>query len=57
MLSNLDDNPPTNSNIKPSIKSDLSNDSGSSKRAADDDSLVIRIPECVKNVIEKRHEL
>ena len=41
MLSNLDENPPVNSNFEPSINatSDLSNDSGSSKRATDDDNV------------------
>ena len=36
MLSNLDKNPPVNSNIEPSINatSDLSNDGGSSKRGS-----------------------
>ena len=55
MLSNMDENPPVNSNIEPSINStsDLSNDSGSSKRATDDDTLDIRIPECVKNCHRK----
>ena len=57
MLSNLDENPLVNSNIEPSINatSDLSNDRGSSKRATDDDTLVIRIPECHRKT--KRHEL
>ena len=56
MLSNLDKNPPVNSNyFEPSINatSDLSNDSGSSNRATDDDTLVIRIPECVKTLSSK----
>ena len=55
MLSNLDENPPVTSNFEPSINatSDLSNDSGSSKRATDDDTLVIRIPECVKTLSSK----
>ena len=55
MLSNLDENPPVNSNFEPSINatSDLSNDSGSSNRATDDDTLVIRIPEWVKTLSSK----
>ena len=55
MLSNWDERPLVNSNIDASINatSDLSNDSGSSKRATDDDTLVIRIPECVKKLSSK----
>ena len=51
MLSNLDENPPVNSNIEPSINAtfDLSSDSGSRKR----DILVIRIPECVTKLSSK----
>ena len=51
MLSNLDENPPVNSNIEPSINAtfDLSSDSGSRKR----NILVIRIPECVTKLSSK----
>ena len=58
MLSNLDKNPPVNSNIEPSINatSDLSNDGGSSKRGSISYSYS-RV--CYKIGIEKqkRHEL
>ena len=50
MLSNFNEKTRVDSNIEPSINatSNLSNDSGSSKRAT-----VIRIPECVKKLSSK----
>ena len=51
LLSNLDKNPPVNSNIEPSINatSDLSNDGGSSKRG----SISYSYSECVIKLSSK----
>ena len=58
MLSNLDKNPPVNSNIEPSINatSDLSNDGGSNKRGSISYSYS-RVRYKIVIEKQKRHEL